>query len=64
MSEDDNKKEAGSRRKAKGFFALDVNQFERIQTLNLGLEEAATYLCLLEHRPKQRHLGWRHQLHS
>ena len=34
--------------KAKGFFALDVHQFERIREKGLGIEEAATYLCLLK----------------
>lgn len=34
--------------KSKGFFALDVHQFERIRQHNLGVEEAATYLSLLK----------------
>ena len=34
--------------KSKGFFALDVHQFERIRQNNLGVEEAATYLSLLK----------------
>ena len=34
--------------KSKGFFALDVHQFERIHQNNLGVEEAATYLSLLK----------------
>jgi len=34
--------------KNKGFFALDVHQFERIRQNNLGVEEAATYLSLLK----------------
>ncbi len=33
--------------KSKGFFALDVHQFELIKNYNLGVEEAATYFCLL-----------------
>lgn len=33
--------------KSKGFFALDVHQFERIRGAGLGIEEAAAYLCLL-----------------
>ena len=34
--------------KSKGFFALDVHQFERIRQTGLGVEEAATYLSLLK----------------
>lgn len=34
--------------KSKGFFALDVRQFESVRTKRLGVEEAATYLCLLK----------------
>ena len=34
--------------KSKGFFALDIHQFERIQKSGLGVEEAATYLSLLK----------------
>lgn len=34
--------------KSKGFFALDVHQFERIRQNGLGVEEAATYLSLLK----------------
>jgi hypothetical protein len=34
--------------KSKGFFALDVHQFERIREIGLGVEEAATYLSLLK----------------
>ena len=34
--------------KSKGFFALDVHQFERIRHNGLGVEEAATYLSLLK----------------
>ena len=34
--------------KSKGFFALDVHQFERIHQSGLGVEEAATYLSLLK----------------
>lgn len=34
--------------KNKGFFALDVHQFERIRQNGLGVEEAATYLSLLK----------------
>ena len=34
--------------KSKGFFTLDVHQFERIRQNNLGVEEAATYLSLLK----------------
>ena len=33
---------------SKGFFALDVHQFQKIQQYDLGIEEAATYLCLLK----------------
>lgn len=32
---------------SKGFFAVDIVQFEKIRSLNLGIEEAATYLSLL-----------------
>lgn len=47
---DGDQQDAGAKahKKARGFFALDVNQFQRIGALNLGLEEAATYLCLLK----------------
>lgn len=48
MSIEGNENETAPRRKGKGFFALDVNQFERIRGMNLGLEEAATYLSLLK----------------
>jgi hypothetical protein len=34
--------------KSKGFFALDIHQFERIRQNGLGVEEAATYLSLLK----------------
>ena len=34
--------------KSKGFFALDVNQFEKLSESGLGVEEAATYLSLLK----------------
>jgi hypothetical protein len=34
--------------KSKGFFALDINQFERVQQKGFGVEEAATYLSLLK----------------
>lgn len=34
--------------KSKGFFALDVHQFERIRQNGFGVEEAATYLSLLK----------------
>ncbi len=34
--------------KSKGFFAMDVHQFERIRQNGLGVEEAATYLSLLK----------------
>lgn len=37
-----------SGKKGKGFFALDVDQFFKIQEHGLGLEEAATYLALLK----------------
>lgn len=33
--------------KHNGFFALDIHQFEQIKKFGLGVEEAATYLCLL-----------------
>jgi hypothetical protein len=33
--------------KSPGFFALDYNQFERIQNEGLGIEEAAAYLSLM-----------------
>lgn len=39
---------AKKRRIAKGFFALDVEQFARIGTNDLGVEEAATYLALMK----------------
>ena len=32
---------------SRGFFAVDVNQFEKIRNSELGIEEAATYLTLL-----------------
>lgn len=35
-------------KKSRGFFALDVDQFSRIGSLNLGIEEAATYLALMK----------------
>ena len=36
-----------AKNKRRGFFALDVHQFDQINQNDLGLEEAATYLCLL-----------------
>lgn len=35
-------------KKSKGFFALDVDQFFKIQDKGLGIEEAATYLALMK----------------
>lgn len=35
-------------KKGKGFFALDVDQFFKIQDKGLGIEEAATYLALMK----------------
>jgi len=35
------------RRRGRGFFALDVEQFRKIKAKGLGLEEAATYIALL-----------------
>lgn len=37
-----------SEKKAKGFFALDLDQFLQIGRVNLGIEEAATYLALMK----------------
>jgi hypothetical protein len=34
--------------KSKGFFALDVRQFERIREFGMGVEEVATYLSLMK----------------
>lgn len=36
------------KKKSKGFFALDVDQFFEIQDKGLGVEEAATYLALMK----------------
>lgn len=41
-------KDEKTEKKSKGFFALDVDQFFRINSLNLGIEEAATYLALMK----------------
>lgn len=35
-------------KKSKGFFALDVDQFFKIQDKGFGIEEAATYLALMK----------------
>ena len=35
-------------KKGNGFFALDVDQFFKIQEKGFGIEEAATYLALIE----------------
>lgn len=35
-------------KKSKGFFALDVDQFFKIEERGLGIEEAATYLALMK----------------
>lgn len=40
-------RQGGKRKKASGFFALDVHQFERVRSSGLGVEEAATYMALL-----------------
>lgn len=37
-----------SQKKVKGFFALDLDQFLQIGRVNLGIEEAATYLALMK----------------
>lgn len=37
-----------AKRKAQGFFALDIDQFFRIQQRGYGVEEAATYLALMK----------------
>lgn len=37
-----------AKQKSKGFFALDVRQFERIRQKGLDVEEAATYLSLMK----------------
>lgn len=37
-----------AKKKAKGFFALDVDQMFEIRARNLGIEEAATYLALMK----------------